>query len=97
MPHAEVRRDLQGDGGRRPNAQCAPVGALDRRPFDGIAEGDAQLEHVGAAGDEGLQHRQARLGIGIAEHRKGNEGGFLRGGMALKAGSVTRQCGESTN
>ena len=56
-------------------ARERPLGRrLDDRPVgDRVGEGDADLEHVGAAFDQGVEDRGAGLEIGIAEHDEGAE------------------------
>ena len=61
----------------RPDAGAQrPVGrGLDHRPVgDRIGEGDADLDHVGAARDEPVEDRSAGLDIGVAEGDERAEG-----------------------
>ena len=64
---------------RTPASERALRRRLDHRPVgDGIGEGDADLDHVGARRDDRVEQARAGLEVGIAEHQERAERAFAR-------------------
>ncbi len=76
---ALAKRGEQGEaggGGDMLVPRALGRGLDGRAVGDGVGEGDADFEHVGAAFDERVEDRGAGLQIGIAEHDEAAERAF---------------------
>ena len=85
MAGAEVGEKPEAVRRRVPGGQRAHRRRLDDRAVgDRIGEGDSDLEHVGAAFDQGVEDRGARREVGIAEHDEGAERALARAARAAR-------------